>query len=135
MPSGTTRETCLRSRASTHASSSNSGISPAMCTGRSEGSKREMRFTPDLPARTGAAECFFANSIGADHAHSSDHDARNHASFVLQMKRPGVKLPECRAVNAAWHVARSGIIIADAAGPIYFGTVLPHQVQLLQLRL
>ena len=48
---GTTRETCLRSRASTQASSSNSGISPAMCTGRLEGSKREMRFTPDLPAR------------------------------------------------------------------------------------
>src|SRR5438874_3159941 len=50
--SGTTRDTCLRSRASTQASSSNSGISPAMCTGREEGSKREMRFTPDFPART-----------------------------------------------------------------------------------
>src|SRR6478609_9273210 len=49
--SGTTRETCLRSRASTQASSSNSGISPAICTGRDEGSKREMRFTPDFPAR------------------------------------------------------------------------------------
>src|SRR5580704_11093517 len=48
---GTTRETCLRSRASTQASSSNSGISPAICTGKSEGSKREMRFTPDFPAR------------------------------------------------------------------------------------
>ena len=35
--SGTTRETCLRSCASTQASSSNSGISPAICTGRSEG--------------------------------------------------------------------------------------------------
>jgi len=40
------RETCLRSRASTQASSSNSGISPAMCTGREDGSKREIRFTP-----------------------------------------------------------------------------------------
>src|SRR5215467_11143091 len=49
--SGTTRDTCLRSRPSTHASSSNSGISPAICTGNAEVSKREMRFTPDLPSR------------------------------------------------------------------------------------
>src|SRR5438105_6525266 len=47
--SGTTRDTCLRSRGSTHPDSSNSGISPAMCTGRSVGSKREIRLTPDLP--------------------------------------------------------------------------------------
>src|SRR6266702_307761 len=49
---GTTRETCLRSRASTQASSSNSGISPAMCTSNGVESNREIRLTPDLPAST-----------------------------------------------------------------------------------
>src|SRR2546425_1351222 len=49
---GTTRDTCLRSRASTQASSSNSGISPAMWTRSGEESNREMRFTPDFPAST-----------------------------------------------------------------------------------
>src|SRR5436305_3230323 len=50
--SGTTRDTCLRSRASTHASSSNSGISPPIWTSRFEESKRDIRFTPDFPAST-----------------------------------------------------------------------------------
>src|SRR5262249_23356275 len=49
---GTTRETCLRSRASTQASSSNSGISPPMWTRRWEESNRVIFFTPDFPAST-----------------------------------------------------------------------------------
>ena len=49
--SGTTRETCLRSCASTQASSSKSCTSPAICTGRSLGSKLLTRFTPLVPAR------------------------------------------------------------------------------------
>src|SRR5947209_9594546 len=50
--SGSTRETCLRSRRSTHASSSKSATSPAICTEISDASKREMRRTPLRPSST-----------------------------------------------------------------------------------
>ena len=79
MASGTTRETCLRSRASTQASSSNSGISPAICTGSAGGIKARDAFHAGLSVENGAAEGFFADAIGADHAHSGDHYARDHA--------------------------------------------------------
>ena len=49
--SGNTRDTCLRSRFSTQASSSKSGTSPAICTGISDESKREMRRTPLRPRK------------------------------------------------------------------------------------
>ena len=62
--SGTTRDTCLRSRASTHASSSKSGISPAICTGKHEASNREMRFTPDLPSRMARQNASFPIPFG-----------------------------------------------------------------------
>src|SRR5215475_9857785 len=48
---GNTRDTCLRSRFSTQASSSNPCTSPAICTGISLGSKCEIRRTPEVPAR------------------------------------------------------------------------------------
>src|SRR5438552_2768267 len=50
--SGSTRETCLRSRRSTHASSSKSATSPAICTEISDASKREMHRTPLRPSST-----------------------------------------------------------------------------------
>ena len=50
--SGSTRETCLRSFFSTHASSSKSETSPAICTSICEESKREIRFTPLRPSST-----------------------------------------------------------------------------------
>ena len=62
--SGTTRDTCLRSRTSTHASSSKSGISPAICTGKHEASNREMRFTPDLPSRMARQNASFPIPFG-----------------------------------------------------------------------
>ena len=49
--SGTTRPTCLRSFASIHLDSSKSCISPAICTGKSLGSKRVTRLMPLFPAR------------------------------------------------------------------------------------
>src|SRR5438132_6147422 len=50
--SGSTRETCLRSRRSTHASSSKSATTPAICTEISDASNREMRRTPLRPSST-----------------------------------------------------------------------------------
>ena len=50
--SGSTRDTCLRSRRSTHASSSKSATSPAICTEISDASNREMRRTPLRPSST-----------------------------------------------------------------------------------
>src|SRR2546427_3260848 len=50
--SGSTRETCLRSRRSTHASSLKSVTSPAICTAISEASNREIRRTPLRPSST-----------------------------------------------------------------------------------
>src|ERR1700747_833735 len=61
---GTTRDTCLRSRASTQANSSNSGLSPAILTGKQHGSKREIRFTPDLPDRMADVNASFPMPFG-----------------------------------------------------------------------
>ena len=73
--SGTTRETCLRSCASTHASSSKPCTSPAICTGRSLASK--LRDAPHAAGagQNGAAEGLVADAVRADHAHSGYDDA------------------------------------------------------------
>ena len=52
---GNTRETCLRSFFSTHASSSKSLTSPAIWTSIAEESKREIRRTPLRPSRMASA--------------------------------------------------------------------------------
>ena len=62
--SGNTRDTCLRSRFSTHASSSKSGTSPAICTGISEGSKRVMRRIPLFPFKIASENAAFPTPFG-----------------------------------------------------------------------
>src|SRR5690242_1607728 len=64
MASGTARETCLRSRQSIQANSSKSVISPAICTGNVLASKRDMRFTPLLPARIARQNASFPIPFG-----------------------------------------------------------------------
>ena len=133
--SGTTRDTCLRSRASTQASSSNSGISPAMCTGKARRIEPGDAFDARFTRENGAAKGFFADAIRADNAHSSDHYPRNH-NFVVSPDPPmTIRRSRLRRLFNAVHVTQSGIIVQNAAGPLYIGPVLPDKVQLLQLRL
>ena len=118
--SGTTRETCLRSRASTQASSSNSGISPATCTGRAGRIEAGDALHAGFTCQNGAAKGLFADPIRADHAHSGDHYARKH---VLS-----------DAVGS-FSVMRKWDNPQNAAGSLHLRSILPHQVQLLQFRL
>src|SRR5690242_614037 len=62
--SGTERETCLRSRASTQSSSLKSCISPAIFTERSEVSKRVISLTPLLPLRMERQKAVFPIPFG-----------------------------------------------------------------------
>ena len=86
--SGTTRETCLRSRASTQASSSNSGnlAGDVYRQGRriEAGDALHTRFSGEK----GETKGFFAYTVGADNAHSSDNDPRNH-KFLCPERRSG----------------------------------------------
>src|SRR5437867_931973 len=61
---GNTRDTCLRSRFSTQASSSKSRTSPAICTEISDGSKREIRRTPLRPCKTPSVKAAFPTPLG-----------------------------------------------------------------------
>src|SRR5271165_5224053 len=117
MASGTTRETCLRSRASTQASSSNSGISPAMCTGREDGSKREIRFTPDFPARRARQKASLPIPLGLT-TPSPVITTRGTISFLFRE-------PAAVQIHRV-HLTRSGIISHDVARPLHLGSVLPH---------
>src|SRR5579862_1211606 len=113
---GTTRETCLRSRASTHASSSNSGISPAMLTGRWEGSKREIRFTPDFPASTARQNASFPKPLGLT------------TPNPVMTTRGGIfrKQDSYSDAHCKLKVTSNGIIVLDAVGPLHISAVLPH---------
>src|SRR5216683_6767922 len=61
---GNTRETCLRSFFSTHASSSKSLTSPAIWTSIAEESKREIRRTPLRPSRLASANAGVPTPFG-----------------------------------------------------------------------
>src|SRR6266550_7189855 len=116
---GTTRETCFRSRGSTQASSSKSGISPAMCTGRSDGSKREIRFTPDFPLRIAWQKAALPMPLGL--MTPSPVITTRGSIFILDA---GVG----PMITATWDNQHND------PGPLYFGAILSYQVQLLQLR-
>src|SRR5579864_2443253 len=111
--SGTTRETCFRSRASTQASSSNSGISPPMWTSRCEESKREMRFTPDFPASTARQKSSLPVPFGLT------------TPIPVITTRGGMNKLETHFIRCDNHT--------DAARIVHFRAFLPHQVHLLQL--
>src|SRR4029077_1013188 len=128
---GTTRDTCLRSRASTHASSSNSGISPAMCTGREDGSKREMRFTPDLPARRARQKASLPMPLGLT-TPSPVITTRGTIVFVCFNNDRKPSAHGGSSTSCVFHATRSGIMSHDVPGPLYLGAVLPDQVYILQ---
>src|ERR1700730_5369302 len=120
---GTTRETCLRSRASTQASSSNSGISPAMWTGNEDGSKREMRFTPDFPARRARQKASLPIPLGL----TTPIPVTTTRGTISFLDAP-LTIQPLRFQTV--HVTRSGIISHDVAWPLYLRPVLQDQMQL-----
>src|SRR5258708_7284832 len=114
MDSGTTRERCLRSRASTHCNSSKSWTSPAIFTSTSDVSKRVMVFTPLLPAST----------------------ARQNAAFPIPL---GLTIP-IPVITARLSIGTDSIIDVEfwvvvfyAFWNLHFYTVLPFEMHLLQL--
>src|SRR5205814_3434964 len=136
--SGTTLETCLRSRASTHASSSKSGISPAIWTGKHEGSNREIRFTPDLPARIARQNATFPMPFGLTTpipVMTTRLDIRLQFSVLSSFRffadlRLGLFLSSFSRISPAKNSAWDNT--SNAAWPLCLRALLPQQVYLLQ---
>src|SRR5436190_9449524 len=126
---GTTRERCLRSRASTQASSSNSGISPPMCTSRFDESNRVICFTPDLPASTARQKSCLPMPFGlttpipviTTRGSMNEIQLSWNALVTTNSRQP----PYSPAVHNH----------TDASGPLHRRAILPDEVHLLQLRL
>jgi len=93
------------------------GSPPAMCTGKQQGSKREMRLTP-IATMERTSESILADAIRANDAHAGDDDTREHASFQSDVgaRRAFAKKPAGKTgVDINWDGSRPDIRFPSAA--------------------
>src|SRR4029077_6015689 len=93
-----------------------------------------MRFTPDFPARRARQKAFLPMPLGLT-TPSPVMTTRGTMRSPKQLCHSSSLPNPSSDARTTVHVTRSGIISHDVAWPLPLGSVLPHQVQLLQLRL